>query len=410
MKFIDSAEIDVKSGRGGAGCVHFRREKFAPKMGPDGGDGGRGGHVYLVADNNLQSLLDFKFKSEFAAEDGQDGQGKDCNGHMGQDLLIKVPVGTVVRDAKTGQFLCDLMESGIKVMLLKGGRGGLGNMNFATATRQAPDYAQPGERGSERRLSFELKLLADVALVGFPNAGKSTLISRLSSAKPKIADYPFTTLVPNLGVVRGKRGDFVVADVPGIIEGASEGKGLGIQFLKHAERSRLLLILLDLDPHTGRQLDDEYRIIDDELKKFSRELSSKPRMIVVNKLDAFTSDANDPLLGEFLKERGFEGLSKILNRSGQNPSLKISAVSGLGLPELTASIESQLQILGPRVFVNEVSQFKKVGDARLFAMDAAAVKPLYAKSEDDSEIDSEDDDDYDDEGVEELSSDENDAE
>lgn len=366
MKFIDEAIIETSSGRGGPGAVHFRREKYAPKMGPDGGDGGRGGNLYFEASSNMQSLLDFKFDVRYPASDGEDGEGKDCNGRAGEDLVIEVPIGTVVRDADTDQFLCDLIEPGVRVLLLKGGRGGLGNMNFATAARQAPDFAQPGEPGAQRRVKLELKLLADVALVGFPNAGKSTLISRFSAAKPKIADYPFTTLVPNLGVVRGKFLDFVLADVPGIIEGASEGKGLGIRFLKHAERSRLLLILLDLDPNTGRNLLDEYKILEEEIKNFSAELAARPQYIVANKIDAFSTDKNDPLIEDFLEERGYKELEKYLYKKSLPKPMVISAVSGLGLEDLKNTIEQELARLGPRVFVNELSNQVSVGDERLF--------------------------------------------
>ncbi|MEZ4815402.1 MAG: GTPase ObgE [Bdellovibrionota bacterium] len=277
MSFIDEVKIDVKSGDGGAGSVHFMRQIYRPRMGPDGGDGGRGGNLYFVATTDMNSLLDFRFKKKFHAPDGAGGRGADKNGRKGEDLYIKVPVGTIVKDAETGKVLLDLVEKDKAELFLKGGRGGLGNMNFATSTRQAPDFAQPGEKGIHKKVVLELKLLADVGLVGFPNAGKSTLISKVSAAKPKIANYPFTTIVPNLGVVRGQSRDWVIADIQGIIEGASQGKGLGHQFLRHCERTRLLLIMLDTDPTNERSLVDEYKILIKELKAHSKDLAKNLR-------------------------------------------------------------------------------------------------------------------------------------
>ena len=377
MKFVDEVIIEVRSGNGGPGSVHFMRQKYAPKMGPDGGDGGRGGHVFFEATHDMQSLLDFKYKPRYEAQDGIPGGGADCNGHDGEDLTIKVPVGTVLLDSETGEFLVDLVEPGVKVQVLRGGIGGLGNMNFATPTRQTPDYAQPGRPGRKKRIKMELKLLADVGLVGFPNAGKSTLISRLSAARPKIANYPFTTLVPNLGVVRGKSRDFVLADIPGIIEGASEGRGLGVQFLKHCERTRLLVIMLDLDPNTGRDLLDEYETLENEMGAFSEELLTKPRIVAVNKVDAFGSASNDPLLKEFLMEKGFDKLEARFKKDG-TPLFLISAVQGEGLEKLREVIEEKLGTLGPRVFLNEVKGDLQLGDKKLFGDD----EPLSEEDED----------------------------
>jgi GTP-binding protein len=281
--FIDSAKIHVKAGDGGNGVISFRREKYVPKGGPDGGDGGNGGSVYIVADRNLTTLLDFRYAPHYKAERGAHGQGSHKTGLSGNDIIIKVPCGTLIKDAETGEVLGDLTEHGAKLLVAKGGKGGRGNQHFATPTNRAPRYAEPGEPGEERTLELELKLLADVGLVGFPNAGKSTLISVLSAAKPKIADYPFTTLEPNLGIVRYQDyKSFVMADIPGIIEGASEGKGLGLKFLKHIERTKVLAILL---PANSPDLKREYNILMNELKKFSPVLAEKPKVVVISKMD-----------------------------------------------------------------------------------------------------------------------------
>jgi GTP-binding protein len=281
--FIDSAKIHVKAGDGGNGVISFRREKYVPKGGPDGGDGGNGGSVYIVADRNLTTLLDFRYAPHYKAERGAHGQGSRKTGLSGNDIIIKVPCGTLIKDAETGEVLGDLTEHGAKLLVAKGGKGGRGNQHFATPTNRAPRYAEPGEPGEERTLELELKLLADVGLVGFPNAGKSTLISVLSAAKPKIADYPFTTLEPNLGIVRYQDyKSFVMADIPGIIEGASEGKGLGLKFLKHIERTKVLAILL---PANSPDLKREYNILMNELKKFSLVLAEKPKVVVISKMD-----------------------------------------------------------------------------------------------------------------------------
>jgi len=283
VKFVDSARIHVKAGNGGNGCVSFRREKYVPKGGPDGGDGGRGGHVYLKANAQLSTLLDFRYRKHYEAERGVHGQGSKKAGRTGKDVVINVPCGTLVRDVASGTLLFDLTEDGQEVLLAEGGHGGRGNPHFTTSTRQAPRYAEPGGKGQELEVEFELKLMADVGLVGFPNAGKSTLISVLSSARPKIADYPFTTLVPNLGIVRyGEYKSFVMADIPGIIEGAAEGRGLGLQFLRHIERTKVLAILVSCDTEDPLA---EYRLLLDELKRYNPALLDKPRIAVLTKMD-----------------------------------------------------------------------------------------------------------------------------
>lgn len=322
MKFIDEARIHVKAGDGGRGCVSFRREKYVPKGGPDGGNAGKGGSVYFLADGRLTSLLDFKYKREFEAERGQHGMGSLCSGKDGEDLRIHLPVGTVIKDLNTGEVLADLTEDGQEYLCCKGGRGGKGNAHFATSTHQTPRFAQPGEPGEERSIQFELKLLADVGIIGFPNAGKSTLISHISAAKPKIADYPFTTLVPNLGVVQyGDFGGFVIADIPGLIEGAHEGKGLGIKFLKHIERTRLFIHVLDLSPVTERDPKEDFEIVNRELQSFNEDLAKRPQVVALNKIDITEANENLPGLLKF-----FEGLGiKVF---------PISAATGKGLGDL----------------------------------------------------------------------------
>lgn len=318
MQFLDKTKIKIVSGKGGNGMVAWRREKYVDKGGPAGGDGGKGGDIYLIADENMSTLMDFKYKSVFKAESGENGGIKNCHGHWAKDLVIKVPVGTVVIDVKSGNVIADLKENEQKVLAAKGGRGGRGNARFATAQKRAPQFCEPGEPGIERELILELKLIADVGLLGLPNAGKSTLISRISSAKPKIADYPFTTLVPNLGVVKGLNGDgFVVADIPGLIEGASEGVGLGHDFLRHIERCRFLVHLVDL---TEENPFDNYKIINNELEKHSERLASLYQIIALNKIDAVDDDKKKEMLDLFKTE--------------SDDVFMISAVTGEGIPEL----------------------------------------------------------------------------
>ena len=315
--FVDYVKIYCRSGKGGRGSSHFRREKYIPKGGPDGGDGGRGGHIYLRGNRNYWTLLHLKFERHIMATNGESGSAKRSSGKDGQDRVIEVPCGTVVYDAETGEYICDVTEDGQQVMLLKGGRGGLGNVNFKSATNQAPRYSQPGEPAQERTVILQLKLLADVGLVGFPNAGKSTLLSVVSAAKPKIANYPFTTLEPNLGIVsyRDNR-SFVMADIPGIIEGASEGKGLGLRFLRHIERNSLLLFMVPADTDDIRK---EYEILSNELAQYNPDLLDKPRVLAITK-----SDLLDEELIEALSEDLPEGI----------PHIFISAVAQLGITEL----------------------------------------------------------------------------
>lgn len=324
MKFIDKSKIRVVSGRGGNGMVAWRREKYVDKGGPAGGDGGRGGDIYLIADENMSTLMDFKHKSVFKAESGENGGIKNMHGACAKDLYIKVPLGTVVRDVKSGNIIADLTSHEQKALVAKGGRGGRGNARFATAQKRAPQFCEPGEPGIERELFLELKLIADVGLLGMPNAGKSTLISRISSAKPKIADYPFTTLIPNLGVVRKRSGDgYVVADIPGLIEGASEGVGLGHDFLRHVERCRFLVHLVD---STEKNPFENYKIINKELEKHSEHLANLYQIVVLNKIDSVDEKRRQELYELFKKEISDvflisavtgENLDKLLDFMGQ---------------------------------------------------------------------------------------------
>lgn len=331
MRFIDEAIITVKAGDGGRGCVSFRREKYVPKGGPDGGNGGRGGDIIFVADSRLSSLLDFRYKRELEAERGEHGMGSMCTGKDGLDLIVKVPSGTIIKDEDTGEVLADMVLDGQTYLACKGGRGGKGNAHFTSATHQTPRFAQPGEEGTGRRLKLELKLLADVGIIGFPNAGKSTLIAHISAARPKIADYPFTTLVPNLGVVAfGDWAGFVVADIPGLIEGAHEGKGLGIKFLKHIERTRIFIHVLDLSPETGRDPLDDFKVVNSELKAFNSELAERPQVVALNKTDITETADELPGLLKFFKGLGIK-------------VFPISAATGKGLTELVNHVGGQVE-------------------------------------------------------------------
>ena len=331
---IDNVKIRIKSGNGGNGSVSFRREKYVPKGGPNGGDGGKGGNIIFEADNSINTLLDFRYKKIFHAQNGKPGMGGDKTGKDGEDLLIKVPPGSIIKDVESGEVLADLTENHQSYTALKGGKGGRGNSHFATSTNQTPRIAEPGVKTLEREVEIELKMIADVGLVGLPNAGKSTLISKISAAKPKIADYPFTTLQPNLGIVKYRDfQSFVVADIPGLIEGAHTGKGLGIRFLKHIERTKILAFLLDstLIPYKEDKKED-YNILINELKGYDKKLLEKPRVIVFTKIDGLTDEQKK----ELNKIRFTKGKQKI-------PVLKISAVSGENLQKLTDELWLQLQ-------------------------------------------------------------------
>ncbi len=303
--FVDKAEITIKSGKGGNGCVSFRREPFIPQGGPDGGNGGKGGSIVLVADANLRTLMDFRYKKKYEAENGEDGKKKKQYGKDGKDLVIKVPVGTVVTDLATGLVMADLKEKGQSFVAAKGGKGGKGNVFFANSVRQAPNFAEAGGAAIERDIQLELKLIADVGLVGFPNVGKSTLLSVSTGANPKIADYHFTTITPNLGVVT-KYGDaFIMADIPGLIEGASEGLGLGLDFLKHIERTRILVHIVDVSGSEGRDPIEDFEKINAELRNYSEKLASKPMIVVANKID-LASDEKQKEFKDYISSKGYE--------------------------------------------------------------------------------------------------------
>ena len=331
--FTDYTKIIIKSGDGGNGAATFRREKYVAAGGPDGGDGGNGGNIYFQVDKDKNTLIDFRYNKKFKAKNGENGSGNQCNGKYGEDLYIKVPIGTVVKDVKTGKVVVDLSKPNQKELILKGGRGGRGNSHFATATRQAPRFSEDGEKGEEKELILELKLLADVGLLGFPNVGKSTFLSTVTEARPKIANYHFTTLEPNLGVVKMKNGDgFVIADIPGIIEGASEGVGLGIQFLRHVERTRLLLHFLDVSGQEGRNPVEDFYAINEELKKYSEKLSTRKQIIVANKIDVIQ---DEKLLEEVEKLAKKEGLELY----------KISGATKQGVQELIDHVSEVLKTL-----------------------------------------------------------------
>lgn len=334
MKFIDEAKIEVHAGKGGNGAVSFRREKYVPRGGPDGGDGGRGGSVYAVADRNINTLIDYRYARIHRAQNGEGGRGSQCNGKGADDIYLRMPVGTVVKDLDTGETLTDLATDGQTALLAQGGKGGLGNENFKSSTNRAPRQSTPGEPGESRELYLELKVLADVGLLGMPNAGKSTFIRSVSQAKPKVADYPFTTLQPNLGVVRvDTNRSFVIADIPGLIEGAAEGAGLGHQFLRHLARTRLLLHLVDIAP-LDEAIDPvrEAKAIVEELRKYDEELYRKPRWLVLNKADMLPEDKRAEIVAEFLRRYDWTG-----------PHFLISALTGEGCRELSFAIMAAME-------------------------------------------------------------------
>ena len=341
--FTDYAKIVIKSGNGGDGAVTFRREKYVAAGGPDGGDGGRGGSIYFQVDPNANTLIDFRYTKKFKAQNGENGSGGNKYGKSGEDLYINVPIGTIIKDAETGKVVADLSKEGQVELVLKGGRGGKGNSHFATATRQVPRFAQAGEEGEEKEVILELKLLADVGLLGFPNVGKSTFLSMVTDAKPKIANYHFTTIEPNLGVVKTKNGDsFVIADIPGIIEGASEGIGLGIQFLRHVERTRLLLHVIDVSGLEGRNPVEDFYTINQELKKYSEKLSTRKQIIVANKIDIMQDDTEYRELEKLAKKEKLE-------------IYKISGATGQGIPELLNRVSEVLKTL-PKEELVEVEE------------------------------------------------------
>ncbi len=349
MKFIDEAKIYIAAGDGGNGVASFRREKYEPEGGPDGGDGGRGGSVYVIADRNLNTLIEFRYMRKFLAERGENGAGSDCYGKGGKDITLHVPVGTVITDINANAIIADLDVDGKKTLLAKGGRGGLGNIHFKSSVNRAPRQNTRGEPGEERDLRMELRVLADVGLLGLPNAGKSTFIRAVSAARPKVADYPFTTMHPNLGVVRvSENKSFVIADVPGLIEGAAEGAGLGIRFLKHLARTRVLLHIVDLAP-PDPEADPVYdaRAIVQELEKYDPELAAKPRWLVLNKLDLIPEDERDERVDAFVKA---------YCAGDETPIFRVSAISGEGCRQVVYKLQDALDRLAPPAPIKDTAQ------------------------------------------------------
>ena len=375
--FTDYVKIIVKSGDGGDGAISFRREKYVAAGGPDGGDGGKGGDVYFTVDPDANTLIDFRFKKKFKAESGKSGEGNHRYGKSGDDLYIKVPLGTVIKDAESGKVLADLCEKGQTEKVFPGGRGGKGNSHFATSTRQAPHFSQGGEKGIEKEIILELKLLADVGLIGFPNVGKSTFLSVVTSATPKIADYHFTTLEPNLGVVKSEYGDsFVIADIPGIIEGASDGTGLGLQFLRHIERTRLLLHVIDISGVEGRNPVEDFNTINNELKNYSEKLSKRTQIIVANKADLIQDETEYKKLEKLAKEKGLA-------------IFRISGVTGQGVKELLDYVSKTLKTLPKEELVeiedrkvyelDDKDEFTITREDGMFVVDGPGVQRIMRK-------------------------------
>jgi len=380
MKFVDEAEIRVEAGDGGNGVVGFRREKYVPRGGPDGGDGGDGGSVYLVADENLNTLIDYRFERFHRAERGKNGRGSDCTGRAGEDLEVRVPVGTRATDRDTGEPLGDLTKHEMRIKVAQGGFHGLGNARFKSSTNRAPRQKSNGTPGEIRWLQLELMLLADVGLLGLPNAGKSTFIRSVSSAKPKVADYPFTTLVPNLGVVRqDAQRSFVIADIPGLIEGAADGAGLGIQFLKHLERCRILLHIIDLMPADQSDPVENAKAIIGELEKYNSKLAEKPRWLVFNKIDLMLEDEAEALCNKIVTELEWKG-----------PSFQISAFQKQNTDDLCRNVMDYLDTLPNEI--DQIGQSQEDIDFKWDAYHKEALDKQQIIEEDDDDFDDDDDD------------------
>lgn len=391
MKFVDEASIKVHAGKGGNGCLSFRREKYIPKGGPDGGDGGDGGSVILVAADGLNTLVDFRYTRHFKAENGQQGSSGECTGRGGDDLVLSVPIGTTVIDEETGDVLGDLTELGQRLKVAQGGYHGLGNTRYKSSTNRAPRQTSPGKEGEVRELKLELKVLADVGLLGLPNAGKSTFIRSVSAARPKVADYPFTTLVPNLGVV-GMSGDksFVVADIPGLIEGASEGAGLGIRFLKHLTRTRLLLHLVDMMPYDGSTAADNAQVIEQELEKFSTTMAAGDRWLVLNKVDLLPEDEVDEQCKAVVDHLNWQG-----------PVFRMSGLASQGTKQLCAAImdyiddQRQRELVDPDLAEQaEARRADMQAEARLRIEELAEARRRARKAAKE-DVSDDNDDDYD---------------
>ena len=392
MKFVDEASIKVHAGKGGNGCLSFRREKYIPRGGPDGGDGGDGGSVILVGTEGLNTLIDFRYTRNFKAENGQQGSSAECTGRGGEDLVLQVPVGTTVIDEETGDVLGDITELDQRLKVAQGGYHGLGNIRYKSSTNRAPRQTSPGKEGEVRELKLELKVLADVGLLGLPNAGKSTFIRSVSAARPKVADYPFTTLVPNLGVV-GMSGDksFVVADIPGLIEGASEGAGLGVRFLKHLTRTRLLLHLVDMMPYDGSTAGENAAVIEQELQKFSPTMAAGDRWLVLNKVDLLPEDEVDARCKEVVEHLNWHG-----------PVFRMSGLASQGTKDLCAAImdhideQRQQELVDPTLAEQaEARRAEMQAEARSRIEQLAEARKQARKQAKDENIEDDDDDDYD---------------